>query len=242
MPNKLVPRQVPGIGDQNGPPCGKPLIQRRRHRTNSREVHGIRPFSPIARRGDAGRSGPLSADSTSDPQWALLALSARPDATHPTVREPRSTIAMREQTTLTRPMLANARTAGSCVLPRSRFRPKGESNSSPGRSHPFSDRSAARERLGDQPRLRGDAVLGADGQQEPWPGPRLVAIGVVRSGGGRWRMRSSGPDCSKTRSSPIAGPRGRAPRSSSCLGKISAPPSRNWRPARFQRPVATGPA
>ncbi len=75
-------------------------------------------------------------------------------------------------------MLANARTAGSCVLPRSRFRPKGESNSSPGRSHPFSDRSAARERLGDQPRLRGDAVLGAD---EPAGALARAAFGRHRS-------------------------------------------------------------
>jgi hypothetical protein len=35
LPNKLAPREPPGIGDQNGPPCGKPLIQWQSDRTNN---------------------------------------------------------------------------------------------------------------------------------------------------------------------------------------------------------------
>jgi hypothetical protein len=66
----------------------------------------------------------------------------------------------------------------------------------------------------------------------------------------RRHQRSRPPEASGSRkrasrgarSSPRAGPRGRAPRSSSCLGKVSTPQSRHLRPARFQRPGGTGPA
>ncbi len=132
---------------------------------------GIRRFSPIGPRSDAGRSGLLSADSTSDPQWALLALSARPGPTHPTAREPRSTIAMREQAPLTRPMLANARRAGSCVLPRSRFRPKGESSDGIPDDRIRSLTGRGPRAFRDQPRLREDAALGRRrASRSPGPG------------------------------------------------------------------------